>query len=76
MVPHALKLFEQIRSSGRSQRPRLSAILDGTGFAATEVAEALVRAKLMVARRGQGGGYSTLRSSGADGEARRCAAHS
>ncbi len=57
MVPYAIQLFEQIRNSGRSQRPRLTAILDGTGFPATEVADALVKAKLMVARRGPGGGY-------------------
>jgi hypothetical protein len=57
MIPYAVKLFAQMRSSGRSQRPRLTAILDGSGFSASEVATALVKAKLLVAKRGREGGY-------------------
>lgn len=57
MVPYALQLFSEIRTSGRSQRPRLVAILEGSGFSATDVASALVRKRLIVAKRGQGGGY-------------------
>lgn len=57
MVPFALQLFEDLRTSGRSQRPRLVAILEGSGFSATEVVNALVKKKLIVARRGPGGGY-------------------
>jgi hypothetical protein len=57
MAPYALKLFEQIRLSGRSQRPRLVAILDGSGFTPTRVVDALVWAKLLVAKRGRQGGY-------------------
>lgn len=57
MVPHALKLFAEIRASGRSQRPRLVAILEGTGFSATDVVNALVKKRLLVAKRGQRGGY-------------------
>jgi hypothetical protein len=56
MAPYALQPFEEMRSSGRSQRPRLVAILEGSGFSATDVAAALVRAKLLVAKRGQKGG--------------------
>jgi len=57
MVPYALLLFAQIRTSGRSQRPRLTAILEGSGFTTTQVAKALAESKLLVAKRGQQGGY-------------------
>lgn len=57
MIPHALQLFADIRTSNRSQRPRLVAILEGSGFSATAVVDALVKKKLIVAKRGQGGGY-------------------
>jgi hypothetical protein len=57
MVPYALQLFADIRTSNRSQRPRLVAILEGSGFSATDVADALVKKKLIVAKRGSGGGY-------------------
>ncbi len=57
MVSYALQLFSDIRMSNRSQRPRLVAILEGSGFAATEVVDALVSKKLIVAKRGPGGGY-------------------
>ena len=57
MVPYALQLFADLRTSNRSQRPRLVAALEGTGFSATEVVDALVKKKLIVAKRGPGGGY-------------------
>lgn len=57
MVPYALQLFEDLRTSNRSQRPRLVAILESSGFSATEVVSALVKNKLIVAKRGPGGGY-------------------
>ena len=57
MVPYALELFEDLRASNRSQRPRLVAILEGSGFLATEVVGALVKKRLIVAKRGPGGGY-------------------
>ncbi len=57
MVPHVLQLFADLRTSNRSQRPRLVAILEGSGFSATEVVDVLVKKGLIVAKRGQGGGY-------------------
>jgi hypothetical protein len=57
MVPYVLRLFAQIRTSGRSQRPRLTAILDSSGFTTTQVAQALAQFKLLVGKRGQQGGY-------------------
>jgi hypothetical protein len=57
MAPYAVKLFDQIRSSGRSQRPRLTAILEGSGFSASDVSTALSKHKLLVAQRGREGGY-------------------
>jgi hypothetical protein len=57
MVSYVLQLFAQIRTSGRSQRPRLTAILDGSGFTTTQVSQALRQFKLIVAQRGQQGGY-------------------
>ncbi len=57
MAPYALELFQEIRTSGRSQRPRLVAILESSGFTATDVAAALVKERLLVAKRGQRGGY-------------------
>jgi hypothetical protein len=57
MVPHALQLFTEVREHGRSQRPRLVAILEGTGFSATDIVSALVKKRLLVAKRGQSGGY-------------------
>jgi len=35
----------------------LVAILEGSGFSATDVVNALVKKKLLVAKRGQRGGY-------------------
>ncbi len=57
-VDAALEMFSEIRTSGRTTRPRVDAILDGTGIPTTDLVEALVGAKLMVRRRGRGGGYS------------------
>ena len=58
VVPYALELFSQIRTSGRSQRPRLTAILEGSGFTPTQVVQALTKLKLLLAKGGQQGGYS------------------
>ena len=57
MVRHALRLFADLRSSGRSTRARLTAFLDGTGFSSTDVTEALRSAKLVHVQRGRSGGY-------------------
>lgn len=58
MAPHVLKLFADLRSSGRSTRVRLAAYLEGTGLNVTGVTDALVKAKLISVQRGRGGGYS------------------
>ncbi|MGH7564851.1 MAG: hypothetical protein ACREK5_10580 [Gemmatimonadota bacterium] len=57
LAPLVLPLFADMRSSGRSSRPRLQALLDGTGFSPSEAVAALTRNKLLVAKRGPGGGY-------------------
>jgi hypothetical protein len=57
MVPFALKLFEDLRVSQRSQRPRLAANLEGSGFTPSQVISALRSHKLILSRRGPGGGY-------------------
>jgi hypothetical protein len=57
MVPHALKLFADLRSSGRSTGARLAAYLEGTGFSTGDVTNALRSAKLIVVQRGRTGGY-------------------
>jgi hypothetical protein len=57
MVPHALKLFSDLRSSGRSTGARLLAYLEGTGFSASDVTQALRSAKLIVVQRGRSGGF-------------------
>ena len=56
MVPYALKLFEDLRSSGRSQTSRLAAHVEGSGFSATQVLSALSTQKLVTVKRGRMGG--------------------
>jgi hypothetical protein len=56
MVPYALALFEDLRSSGRSQTSRLAAHVEGSGFSAAQVLSALVAQKLVVVKRGRTGG--------------------
>ena len=53
---HALEVFSEIRSSGRTQRPRVIAMLDGTGLRADDLLQALSKAKLLSVRRGRAGG--------------------
>ena len=57
MVPHALRLFSDLRSSGKSTRARLAAFLEGTGFSIADVTDALRNARLIVVNRGRSGGY-------------------
>jgi hypothetical protein len=57
MVPYAIKIFSDIRSSGRTTKPAITAILEGSGFSTTDVSNALVRAKLVSIKRGRAGGY-------------------
>ena len=56
MVPYALKLFDDLRSSGRSQTSRLAAHVEGSGFSASQVLAALGAQKLVVVKRGRTGG--------------------
>lgn len=56
MVVPALKVFDDIRTSGRVLRPRVVAILDGTGITASDLLNALSRAKLLTVKRGRTGG--------------------
>ena len=57
MAPYVLKLFTDLRSSGRSTSARLTAILEGTGFKVGDVTKALVKAKLIHVKEGRTGGY-------------------
>ena len=56
MVPYALTLFEDLRTSGRSQTSRLAAHVEGSGFSASQVLAALVMNKLVLVKRGRTGG--------------------
>jgi hypothetical protein len=56
-VGAALQLFEDLRRSGRSVRPRIDAILDGSGIATTEFITALRTVNLIAVKMGRGGGY-------------------
>lgn len=53
----ALELFKEIRTSGRTLRPRVNVILDGTGINTTDFVEALARERLITRKRGREGGY-------------------
>lgn len=55
-VEHALQLFQEIRLSGRTLRPRVVATLEGTGIRTDELLGALADAKLLAVKRGRGGG--------------------
>ena len=55
-VAPALQLFQEIRLSGRTVRPRVAATLDGTGIRTDEFLKALSDAKLLTVKRGRAGG--------------------
>ncbi len=55
-VKPALQVFEQIRASGRTVRPRVIAMLDGTGIGADELLKTLSKARLISVKRGRQGG--------------------
>lgn len=57
LAPLVIKLFDDMRTSGRSTKPRLTAILDGTGYNVTDTTTRLVGAKLLLVKRGREGGY-------------------
>lgn len=55
--PFAIKMFSDIRTSGRSVGPRIDSILSGSGIKRSDFIKALVKAKLITPREGKGGGY-------------------
>ena len=57
MVPYVLRFVSDVRSSGRSVRPRLEAILEGSGFNVADVTDAMRTAKIISVQRGRKGGY-------------------
>lgn len=56
LVNPALQVFAEIRSSGRTVRPRVVAMLDGTGIDADDLMRQLSDAKLVTVKRGRAGG--------------------
>ena len=56
LVNSALQVFGEIRSSGRTVRPRVVAMLDGTGISADDLLGELSDAKLLTVKRGRAGG--------------------
>jgi hypothetical protein len=55
-VEPALQVFEEIRTSGRTVRPRVMSTLDGTGIHADELLRRLSEGRLVTVRRGRAGG--------------------
>lgn len=55
-VKPALQLFQEIRTSGRTLRPRVVATLDGTGIEPKDLLKALSDAKLVTVKMGRAGG--------------------
>jgi hypothetical protein len=56
-IPYALKLFQEIRTSGRTARARVEALLSNSGVSTTEFTRALTHHRLVTVRRGREGGY-------------------
>lgn len=56
LVKPALEVFSEIRTSGRTVRPRVIALLDGTGIQADSLLKALSQARLLTVKRGRNGG--------------------
>jgi len=56
LVAPALQVFNEIRSSGRTLRPRIIAMLDGTGIPVDDLLRRLSEAKLLTVKRGRAGG--------------------
>ena len=55
-VAPALQVFQDIRASGRTVRPRVAAILDGSGISVNDFLDALATDKLVQVKRGRDGG--------------------
>lgn len=56
LVEHAIKVFGQLRQSGRTLRPRVIAQLEGTGIDPDTLLRDLSNARLLVVKRGRQGG--------------------
>ncbi|MFQ5423247.1 MAG: hypothetical protein ACE5F9_04630 [Phycisphaerae bacterium] len=56
LIKSALEAFSDIRASGRTVRPRVIALLDGTGIQVNTLLGALSQAKLLTVKRGRNGG--------------------
>ena len=56
MAHYALQIFADLRSSGRTTRARIIASVEGSGFSATDVLDALASHKLVSVKRGRVGG--------------------
>jgi hypothetical protein len=56
-APLALAVLHEIRAAGRTARPRLDAILSGSGISPTAFVRALTRHRLLTVRSGRDGGY-------------------
>jgi hypothetical protein len=56
LAPHALKVFEQLRPSGRTLRPRVIALLDGSGIDPDNLLRKLSDHKLLAVKTGRHGG--------------------
>ena len=56
-IPHALRLFHEIRASGRTSRARVESLLSNSGLSTTEFTRALTQHRLVTVRRGREGGY-------------------
>lgn len=62
LVKYAVKVFQELRQSGRTRRPRVDALLNGSGLAPKVLLGALVKARLITVKRGrQGGIYYPLK---------------
>ena len=55
-VPFALRLFDELRASGRSVPRRVEAIVSGSGISVTALTRALSHHRLITHRRGRDGG--------------------
>ncbi len=55
-VSHAMQVFAEVRASGRTVRPRVISMLDGTGVDADDLLRLLSEANLLTVKRGRAGG--------------------
>lgn len=56
LTGYAIQVFQQMRESGRTVRPRVVTILDSTGIDVSDFLQALSHAKLLTVKRGRDGG--------------------